>query len=51
VWVVAELLDAPATPPAPGSPPSMSVQPLRGRAHLLVTVPLYMNWFTEDTKQ
>jgi len=49
VWVVAELLDAPATPPA--SPPSMSVQPLRGRAHLLVTVPLYMNWFTEDTKQ
>jgi len=34
VWVVAEL---------PASK-------LRARAHLLVTVPLYMNWFTDDVK-
>ena len=35
VWVVAEL----ATP---------DPRPLRARAHLLVTVPLYMAWFQED---
>ena len=37
VWVVAEL--APASPTA---------RPLRARAHLLVTVPVYMNWFTSE---
>jgi quinohemoprotein amine dehydrogenase len=37
VWVVAEL--APASPTA---------RPLRARAHLLVTVPVYMNWFTAE---
>lgn len=36
VWVVAELAQ-------PG-------KPVRARAHLLVTVPLYMNWFSEDSK-
>jgi quinohemoprotein amine dehydrogenase len=35
VWVVAELAGA---------------KPIRARAHLLVTVPLYMNWFTEEQK-
>jgi len=35
VWVVAELA------PTAGSP-----KPLRARAHLLVTVPVYMSWFT-----
>jgi quinohemoprotein amine dehydrogenase len=35
VWVVAEF---------PGT------KPLRARAHLLVTVPLYMNWFAEESK-
>jgi quinohemoprotein amine dehydrogenase len=33
VWVVAELAAQDA-----------NAQPIRGRAHLLVTVPLYMNW-------
>ena len=42
VWVVAEL----ATPPMRGRPP-----PLRARAHLLVTVPLYMAWFEERRRQ
>jgi quinohemoprotein amine dehydrogenase len=32
VWVVAELAGA---------------RPIRARAHLLVTVPVYMNWFSE----
>jgi quinohemoprotein amine dehydrogenase len=35
VWVVAEYPGAKA---------------LRGRAHLLVTVPLYMAWFAEESK-
>ena len=35
VWVVAELGGA---------------KPMRARAHLLVTVPLYMNWFVEGDK-
>lgn len=35
VWVVAELSAA---------------KPIRARAHLLVTVPVYMNWFGEGTK-
>jgi len=35
VWVVATLKD---------------LKPIRARAHLLVTVPLYMNWFTEEQK-
>lgn len=34
VWVVAEL-----------AAPSPAVRPIRARAHLLVTVPLYMAWF------
>jgi quinohemoprotein amine dehydrogenase len=37
VWVVAELSGVAAAGAAP--------QPLRARAHLLVTVPLYMAWF------
>ena len=37
VWVVAEL--APTMP---------SAKPLRARAHLLVTVPIYMAWFTSE---
>jgi quinohemoprotein amine dehydrogenase len=39
VWVVAEL-DPAASPAAPG--------PQRARAHLLVTVPLYMAWFDSE---
>jgi quinohemoprotein amine dehydrogenase len=35
VWVVAELAGA---------------KPIRARAHLLVTVPLYMNWFAGESK-
>ena len=35
VWVVAALKDP---------------TPIRGRAHLLVTVPLYMNWFAEGSR-
>jgi len=35
VWVVAEYLGS---------------KPIRGRAHLLVTVPIYMNWFAEESK-
>jgi quinohemoprotein amine dehydrogenase len=35
VWVVAESKDP---------------KPIRARAHLLVTVPLYMNWFVEESK-
>jgi len=35
VWVVAEYAAA---------------KPIRARAHLLVTVPLYMNWFSEESK-
>ena len=35
VWVVAELAGA---------------KPIRARAHLLVTVPVYMNWFSEANK-
>ena len=37
VWVVAELAPATAT-----------MKPLRARAHLLVTVPLYMFWFESE---
>jgi quinohemoprotein amine dehydrogenase len=43
VWVVAEL----AHPSAGASQAATAAQPLRARAHLLVTVPLYMNWFAE----
>ncbi len=43
VWVVAELV--------PGAEvQAATARPLRGRAHLLVTVPLYMNWFAEESK-
>jgi len=38
VWVVAELVDADARPVP---------KQMRARAHLLVTVPLYMAWFNE----
>ncbi|HEY7288241.1 MAG TPA: quinohemoprotein amine dehydrogenase subunit alpha [Vicinamibacterales bacterium] len=40
VWVVAELAS-----PATARDPS---KPVRGRAQLLVTVPLYMNWFESE---
>jgi quinohemoprotein amine dehydrogenase len=43
VWVVAEL--APTT-----GAQAPTARPLRARAHLLVTVPLYMNWFAEESK-
>jgi quinohemoprotein amine dehydrogenase len=39
VWVVAELVDADAKPVP---------KQMRARAHLLVTVPLYMAWFNES---
>ena len=39
VWVVAEL-----APSAGGT----SQKPLRARAHLLVTVPIYMAWFNSE---
>lgn len=39
VWVVAELV------PPDGGP---VVRPLRGRAHLLVTVPVYMAWYASE---
>lgn len=39
VWVVAELV------PAGGGP---AARPLRGRAHLLVTVPVYMAWYESE---
>jgi quinohemoprotein amine dehydrogenase len=41
VWVVAELIDREAKPVA---------KTIRARAHLLVTVPLYMAWFNETTE-
>jgi quinohemoprotein amine dehydrogenase len=44
VWVVAEL-NASAGPGAPGT----QVPPQRARAHLLVTVPLYMAWFESES--
>jgi quinohemoprotein amine dehydrogenase len=44
VWVVAELTDS--TTPASTDPKAMP-KTLRARAHLLVTVPLYMAWFSE----
>jgi quinohemoprotein amine dehydrogenase len=37
VWVVAELSD-----------PATAARPIRARAHLLVTVPLYMAWFQSE---
>lgn len=37
VWVVAELND-----------PAAAARPIRARAHLLVTVPLYMAWFQSE---
>ena len=40
VWVVAELNN-----------PSTAARPLRARAHLLVTVPLYMAWFQSEGAQ
>ena len=39
VWVVAELTPAEA---------KTAAQPLRARAHLLVTVPVYMAWFETE---
>ncbi len=42
VWVVATYDDT--------RPSTASQQPMRARAHLLVTVPLYMNWFSEEQK-
>jgi quinohemoprotein amine dehydrogenase len=39
VWVVATY-----TPPAGSSKDEKDLKPLRARAHLLVTVPLYMRW-------
>ena len=53
VWVVAELSEAAgrSSNGSNGSSGPTISQPLRGRAHLLVTVPLYMNWFTEETKK
>jgi quinohemoprotein amine dehydrogenase len=48
VWVVAELTSLTSTGPPPPSVRAMT--PLRARAHLLVTVPLYMNWFAEESK-
>jgi quinohemoprotein amine dehydrogenase len=39
VWIVAEFAGA-----SPGA------RPIRARAHLLVTVPLYMAWFTESAQ-
>jgi quinohemoprotein amine dehydrogenase len=44
VWVVAEL-DPAAGPGSPGT----QVRPQRARAHLLVTVPLYMAWFESES--
>jgi len=43
VWVV-------ATYSPPGSPPGAdpSAKPIRARAHLLVTVPLYLDWDTRE---
>jgi quinohemoprotein amine dehydrogenase len=40
VWVVAEL-----------APQGTNTQPIRARAHLLVTVPLYMNWSGSGTSR
>jgi quinohemoprotein amine dehydrogenase len=40
VWIVAESLSPDARDPS---------KPLRARAHLLVTVPLYMYWFQSET--
>ena len=42
VWVVAELTSPNARDTS---------KPLRARAHLLVTVPLYMAWFQEETSK
>ncbi len=42
VWVVATYLQNPAG----GTP---AAQPLKARAHLLVSPPLYIRWFTEET--
>jgi quinohemoprotein amine dehydrogenase len=39
VWVVAELT---------GGDARSGAKPIRARAHLLVTVPVYMNWFQGD---
>jgi quinohemoprotein amine dehydrogenase len=41
VWVVADYTPTTAGP---------EVRPVRARAYLLVTVPLYMNWFTGGTQ-
>jgi quinohemoprotein amine dehydrogenase len=63
VWVVAELAGAaqgprPAGAPsvpatgvagaAPAAAPPEASKPLRARAHLLVTVPIYMAWFESE---
>jgi quinohemoprotein amine dehydrogenase len=43
VWIVAEYIPPPGTPAPP--------KPIRARAHLLVTVPLYMSWFNAGGSQ
>jgi quinohemoprotein amine dehydrogenase len=56
VWVVAELASSSVTPspadsatPSPtGSATGTGSRPLRARAQLLVTVPLYMAWFQSE---
>jgi quinohemoprotein amine dehydrogenase len=49
VWVVAEIATAEPSPATPaGTSAKTAAQPLRARAHLLVTVPLYMAWFETE---
>jgi quinohemoprotein amine dehydrogenase len=53
VWVVAELAASSATTSSTSNgsgQAATSAKPLRARAHLLVTVPLYMNWFAGESK-
>jgi quinohemoprotein amine dehydrogenase len=52
VWVVAELTardtSGAGSGPATGGDAKTAAQPLRARAHLLVTVPIYMAWFETE---
>ena len=52
VWVVAELTardpSAAGSGPVSGGDAKTAAQPLRARAHLLVTVPIYMAWFETE---
>jgi len=43
VWVVAELA-------GPSTAQGATAKTIRARAQLLVTVPIYMNWFAEESK-